>query len=78
MNNINFTNSFMNSEEKPKNNLTNSNKKLNFSSTKISNFKQSNYKAKFFDDDERKNLNELSAKNNFLQNNPKNTSIFNM
>lgn len=75
MNSQNF-NRLMRSDEK--NYLTNSQKKLNSSFSKISSFKQLNFRPKNCEEDDKKNLNELSAKNNILQNNPKNSSIFNM
>ena len=78
MNNQNFSKIIMKSEEKHKSYLTNSQKKLNSSSKNLSNFTQTNFKTKHFEEDEKKNLNELSAKNNLLQNNQKNPSIFNM
>ena len=74
---------FIKSEER-NTNLTSSQKKLNSSSKNMSNFKQNNFKYKNFEGVEKKNLNELSAKNNLLQNNqnnqnnPNNLNIFNM
>jgi hypothetical protein len=75
MNSQNF-NRLLRSDEKK--NLSNSQKKLNSSFSKISSFNQINFRQKNYDDEEKKNLNELSAKNNLFQNNQKNSSIFNM
>jgi hypothetical protein len=75
MNNQNFNRILISDD---KNYLTNSQKKLNSSFSKITSFKQLNFKPKNYDEDEKKNLNELSAKNNICQNNQKNSSIFNM
>jgi hypothetical protein len=75
MNNQNF-NRLIRSDEKY--NHTNSHKKLISSGTKMSNFKQINFKPKNFEEDEKKNLNELSAKNNIFQNHQKTPSFFKM
>lgn len=77
MNNFNNLNKkITKSEEKQTPYLFNSEKKLNSSNKNFSNFKQNTSKPKNLEEDERKNLNELSAKNNFMQNNQKNPWTF--